>query len=55
MNVLKIAPETAIKFMAYEQDKKRLTREPGKIKTHKTFLAGSLAGATTQTAVPSDP
>uniref|UniRef100_A0A7N8XPI2 Solute carrier family 25 member 24 n=1 Tax=Mastacembelus armatus TaxID=205130 RepID=A0A7N8XPI2_9TELE len=40
VNVLKIAPETAIKFMAYEQ-----------IKTHERFMAGSLAGATAQTAI----
>uniref|UniRef100_A0A673CTP0 EF-hand domain-containing protein n=1 Tax=Sphaeramia orbicularis TaxID=375764 RepID=A0A673CTP0_9TELE len=40
INVLKIAPETAIKFMAYE-----------KIRTHERFMAGSLAGATAQTAI----
>ncbi|CAG5896788.1 unnamed protein product [Menidia menidia] len=43
INVLKIAPETAIKFMAYEQGKK--------IETHKRFMAGSMAGATAQTAI----
>uniref|UniRef100_A0A6Q2XIF2 EF-hand domain-containing protein n=1 Tax=Esox lucius TaxID=8010 RepID=A0A6Q2XIF2_ESOLU len=42
-NVLKIAPETAIKFMAYEQG--------GKVQTHERFMAGSLAGATAQTAI----
>ncbi|XP_061739878.1 mitochondrial adenyl nucleotide antiporter SLC25A24-like [Nerophis ophidion] len=50
-NVLKIAPETAIKFMAYEKYKTLLSSEPGKIKTHERFLAGSLAGATAQTAI----
>lgn len=51
INVLKIAPETAIKFMAYEQYKKLLTTEGQKIETHKRFMAGSLAGATAQTAI----
>ncbi|XP_061540004.1 mitochondrial adenyl nucleotide antiporter SLC25A24-like [Phycodurus eques] len=51
INVLKIAPETAIKFTAYEKYKKMLSSEPGKIKTHERFIAGSLAGATAQTAI----
>lgn len=79
INVLKIAPETAIKFMAYEQArdcvkkgysarmtdhsnlffrachflqyKKLLSSKGEKIETHQRFLAGSLAGATAQTAI----
>uniref|UniRef100_A0A4W4EU54 EF-hand domain-containing protein n=1 Tax=Electrophorus electricus TaxID=8005 RepID=A0A4W4EU54_ELEEL len=48
VNVLKIAPETAIKFMAYEQVKHK---QGGQVKTHERFMAGSLAGATAQTAI----
>uniref|UniRef100_A0A667X7M1 Solute carrier family 25 member 24 n=1 Tax=Myripristis murdjan TaxID=586833 RepID=A0A667X7M1_9TELE len=51
INVLKIAPETAIKFMAYEQYKKLLASDAGKIEIHERFMAGSLAGATAQTAI----
>ncbi|XP_056592941.1 mitochondrial adenyl nucleotide antiporter SLC25A23 isoform X2 [Triplophysa dalaica] len=53
INVLKIAPETAIKFLAYEQIKKlmRGSKEVGTLKVHERFVAGSLAGATAQTVI----
>ncbi|KAI4833236.1 hypothetical protein KUCAC02_016149 [Chaenocephalus aceratus] len=53
INVLKIAPETAIKFTAYEQIKKmiRSRNESRTLRLHERFVAGSLAGATAQTAI----
>uniref|UniRef100_A0A673WUX5 Calcium-binding mitochondrial carrier protein SCaMC-3-like n=1 Tax=Salmo trutta TaxID=8032 RepID=A0A673WUX5_SALTR len=53
VNVLKIAPETAIKFWAYEQIKRwmRGSKERGPLRVHERFVAGSLAGATAQTAI----
>ncbi|XP_074519346.1 mitochondrial adenyl nucleotide antiporter SLC25A24 isoform X1 [Halichoeres trimaculatus] len=53
MNVLKIAPETAIKFTAYEQIKTvmRGSNESRTLRVHERFVAGSLAGAIAQTAI----
>lgn len=52
MNVMKIAPETAIKFMAYEQAKKLIrgnnTRE---VSIYERFVAGSVAGGISQTVI----
>ncbi|XP_036408412.1 calcium-binding mitochondrial carrier protein SCaMC-3b isoform X2 [Megalops cyprinoides] len=53
INVLKIAPESAIKFMAYEQIKRlmRGDNENVSLRVQERFLAGSLAGATAQTII----
>uniref|UniRef100_A0AAY3ZVG3 EF-hand domain-containing protein n=1 Tax=Denticeps clupeoides TaxID=299321 RepID=A0AAY3ZVG3_9TELE len=46
INVLKIAPETAIKFLAYEQ-----VKDGAPLRVQERFVAGSLAGATAQTII----
>ncbi|CAJ1052656.1 calcium-binding mitochondrial carrier protein SCaMC-1-like isoform X1 [Xyrichtys novacula] len=53
INVLKIAPETAIKFTAYEQIKAvmRGKNESRTLRIYERFVAGSIAGATAQTAI----
>uniref|UniRef100_UPI00398EE06B calcium-binding mitochondrial carrier protein SCaMC-2-like n=1 Tax=Pristiophorus japonicus TaxID=55135 RepID=UPI00398EE06B len=48
-NIIKIGPELAIKFMAYEE-LKNLIGEPETLGMKERFLAGSLAGAVSQTA-----
>ncbi|XP_043913109.1 calcium-binding mitochondrial carrier protein SCaMC-3 [Protopterus annectens] len=51
INVLKIAPESAIKFMAYEQIKKVIRGKQETLRVQERFIAGSLAGATAQTVI----
>ncbi|XP_072500280.1 mitochondrial adenyl nucleotide antiporter SLC25A24-like isoform X1 [Notamacropus eugenii] len=51
VNILKIAPETAIKVLAYDQYKKLLTHDSTKINNTQRFVSGSLAGATAQTMI----
>nr|XP_055092653.1 calcium-binding mitochondrial carrier protein SCaMC-3 isoform X4 [Symphalangus syndactylus] len=51
INVLKIAPESAIKFMAYEQIKRAILGQQETLHVQERFVAGSLAGATAQTII----
>ncbi|XP_035888171.1 calcium-binding mitochondrial carrier protein SCaMC-3 isoform X6 [Phyllostomus discolor] len=51
INVLKIAPESAIKFMAYEQIKWAIRGQQETLHVQERFVAGSLAGATAQTII----
>ncbi|XP_077426481.1 mitochondrial adenyl nucleotide antiporter SLC25A24 isoform X2 [Vanacampus margaritifer] len=53
INVLKIAPETAIKFTAYEKIKHIMygKKDTKTLRVYERFLAGSLAGATAQTVI----
>ncbi|XP_069335785.1 mitochondrial adenyl nucleotide antiporter SLC25A23 isoform X2 [Eulemur rufifrons] len=51
INVLKIAPESAIKFMAYEQIKRAILGHQETLRVQERFVAGSLAGATAQTII----
>ncbi|KAE8620159.1 hypothetical protein XENTR_v10010124 [Xenopus tropicalis] len=51
INVIKIAPESAIKFMAYEQIKKLIRGQHETLRVRERFIAGSLAGAIAQTAI----
>lgn len=52
MNVLKIAPETAIKFMAYEHAKRKIRGDSGSdLSIQQRFLAGAFAGVVSQTVI----
>uniref|UniRef100_A0A5F8GJT7 EF-hand domain-containing protein n=1 Tax=Monodelphis domestica TaxID=13616 RepID=A0A5F8GJT7_MONDO len=51
INVLKITPESAIKFMAYEQIKWAIWGQQDMLRVQERFVAGSLAGATAQTII----
>ncbi|EDV28178.1 uncharacterized protein TRIADDRAFT_21490 [Trichoplax adhaerens] len=52
VNVLKIAPESAIKFLAYEQAKRLLNpKDPTQLSIKQRLVAGSLAGFISQTSI----
>ena len=50
-NVLKIAPESAVKFFAYERLKLIVSKDPQKLTGKERFIAGALAGVVAQTAI----
>lgn len=51
INVIKIAPESAIKFMAYEQIKRLIGSKQETLGISERFVAGSLAGAIAQSSI----
>lgn len=52
INVLKIAPETAIKFMAYEHAKREIRGDSNSdLNIRQRFLAGAFAGVVSQTVI----
>uniref|UniRef100_A0A8D3CFJ3 EF-hand domain-containing protein n=1 Tax=Scophthalmus maximus TaxID=52904 RepID=A0A8D3CFJ3_SCOMX len=51
VNVIKIAPETALKFMAYEQIKRLIGSEKQTLGIVERFVAGSLAGVIAQSTI----
>jgi solute carrier family 25 phosphate transporter 23/24/25/41 len=52
INILKIAPESALKFMAYEQGKRFIKGKSNReLKIEERFVAGSLAGAFSQSVI----
>ncbi|XP_062237316.1 calcium-binding mitochondrial carrier protein SCaMC-2-A [Platichthys flesus] len=51
VNIIKIAPETALKFMAYEQIKHLIGSDKETLSIVERFVAGSLAGVTAQSAI----
>lgn len=52
INVLKIGPETALKFMAYEQVKRTIKGQDNReLSIYERFVAGSIAGGISQSAI----
>eukprot|EP00037_Helgoeca_nana_P020146 m.198849 g.198849 ORF g.198849 m.198849 type:complete len:483 (-) comp25153_c0_seq1:146-1594(-) len=51
VNVVKVAPESALKFFVYDQVKAVLCRDPSNPQLHERFLSGATAGAISQTAI----
>ena len=50
-NCVKVAPETGVKFVAFDVYSKMLAQDPSNVTVAERFVAGGLAGATGQTAI----
>eukprot|EP00854_Cymbomonas_tetramitiformis_P011178 gene11178-13209_t len=50
-NVMKIAPETGMKFLAYDWFKETIAQDPTNVTVWERFAAGGMAGATSQFAI----
>ena len=50
-NVLKVVPETAVKFAAFDALKQVVAVDPGNATTTERFVAGGVAGAAAQAAI----
>ena len=50
-NVLKVVPETAVKFAAFDALKQVVAVDPGNATTGERFVAGGVAGAAAQAAI----
>ena len=51
LQVLKIAPETSIKFVVFDLLKGWLSRDPDNVAVSERFVAGGVAGAIAQSAI----
>ncbi|XP_071368621.1 calcium-binding mitochondrial carrier protein SCaMC-2-A [Centroberyx affinis] len=51
VNIIKIAPETALKFMAYEQIKRLIGSDKETLSILERFAAGSMAGVIAQSSI----
>lgn len=50
-NIVKIMPESAVKFFAFEWLRKAIVKDPANVTVPERFVAGALAGVTAQTAI----
>lgn len=51
VNIIKIAPESAVKFYTFERTKQYVCSDPRQLKTHHRLIAGGAAGLVSQFAI----